>query len=53
MSTTTYELIFVQKTLIKNVSFGKNVIIFESDMNLSVHNDYKNKDILILRERLT
>ena len=31
-------------------SMGKNVIIFEADMNCSVHINKKGKDILILRE---
>ena len=29
---------------------GKNIIIFGTDMSLSVHIDNKNKDILILGE---
>ena len=31
-------------------SMGKNVIIFEIDINLSVHIDNENKDTLILSE---
>ena len=31
-------------------SMGKNVIIFEVDINLSVHIDNENKDTLILSE---
>ena len=34
-------------------SIGKDVIIFGVDMDSSVHIDIKNKDILILGERLT
>ena len=33
-----------------NVSTGRNAIAFRTDMNLSVHVDNKNKDILILDE---
>ena len=31
-------------------SWGKNLIVFGADMSSSVHVDYKNKDILVLRE---
>ena len=39
--------------LFTNESYGKNVIIFGSDMSSSVHVDNKRKDILILGERPT
>ena len=41
------------KFLFTNESYGKNVIIFGSDMSSSVHVDNKGKDILILGERPT
>ena len=41
------------KFLFTNESYGKNAIIFGSDMSSSVHVDNKGKDILILGERPT
>ena len=39
--------------LFTDVSYGKNVTIFETDMSSSVHVDNKWKDILIAGERRT
>ena len=39
--------------LFKDGGTGKNAIIFGTDMSSSVHIDNKNKNILILGERIT
>ena len=47
IATTAPDLILIQEFSFTERDMGKNVIISEADMSLSMHIDDKNKDILI------
>ena len=47
IATTAQDLILIQEFSFTERDMGKNVIISEADMSLSMHIDDKNKDILI------